>query len=108
METLNQETEPLPSAEVYLEQQEVNKQNMKGNSICFVSNRPYSLVVAILNIVIHATKFAFNLFNSKEHVVADKAERFIKSNFLHLHTLSVKEKLREVTLECIFKSKSVL
>ena len=31
LENLNQEVEPLPSAEVYLEQLEANKQSMKGN-----------------------------------------------------------------------------
>ena len=30
LETLKQEVEPLPSAEMYLEQQEANKQSMKG------------------------------------------------------------------------------
>ena len=36
LETLKKEVEPLPSAEVYLEQQEANKQSTKG--VFFVAN----------------------------------------------------------------------
>lgn len=46
LETLKQEVEPLPSAEVYLEQQEANKQSMKGVSLSLI----------IIPVVIYVTK----------------------------------------------------
>ena len=39
LENLNQEVEPLPSAEVYLEQLEANKQSMKGNVVIKKQNK---------------------------------------------------------------------
>ena len=38
LETLKQEVQPLPSAEVYLEQQEANKQSMKGVFLSYSGN----------------------------------------------------------------------